>query len=150
MPDTLPDPATARAMATAANLRVLVGALRRRMRGEGHLGDLTFSQSSVLLHLEREGPTTVTALAKLEGVRPQSMGATVAVLQAAGWVEGAPHPTDGRQTLLSLTQACRERVAAGRAAREDWLLKAMRSQLTAAEQDELARAVALLKRLAEA
>ena len=150
MPDTASDPVVVRALATAVELRVLVGSLRRRMRGQGHLGDLTFSQSSVLLHLEREGPLTVTALAKLEGVRPQSMGATVAVLQAAGWVAGSPDPSDGRQTLLSLTQACRERVAAGRAAREDWLFKAMRSRLTPAEQDELARAVTLLKRLAEA
>ena len=77
------------------------------------------------------------------------MGANVAALETAGLVSGTPDPDDGRQTIWSLTAACRERVKAGRTAREDWLYRTLQSKLTAAEQEELARAVELLKRLVE-
>jgi DNA-binding MarR family transcriptional regulator len=142
-----PDPASAPAL--AAELRILIGRLKRRLREQAHLGDFTSSQSAALRHLHREGPATVTALAKAEGMRPQSMGAIVAVLEAAGLVSGAPDPDDGRQTILSLTDVCRERLAAGRAAREDWLLRAIEAHLTPSEQEQVAGAVALLKRLVE-
>jgi DNA-binding MarR family transcriptional regulator len=143
------DPAAARASALAGELRVLIGKLKRRLRQEVHLGDLTWSQVSVLGHLERDGPATVTELARAEGVRPQSMGATVSVLQAAGLVNGTPHPTDGRQTVLSLTPACRDWIKASRAAGEDWLFHAIRTRLAAREQEELATSIELLKRLVE-
>jgi len=138
---------TARSTTLAADLRVVVGQLRRRWREEGMIGDLTPSQVSVLGYLERFGPSTVTALAKADGVRPQSMGATVAVLEDAGLVRGAQDPADGRQTIFSLTAKCRELVRSSRAAREDWLSRAIQSNFSAAEQEKLASGVALLKRL---
>lgn len=117
------DPDAARASAVALDLRVLMGKLRRRLRETGHAGDLTWSQTSVLAHLESEGPATVTTLARAQGVRPQSMGANVAVLEAAELISGAPDPTDGRQTILSLTAAAREEIKSGRTAKEDWLAR---------------------------
>jgi DNA-binding MarR family transcriptional regulator len=142
-------PGTDGASALAAELLVLIGKMKRRLREQAHIGDLTWSQISVLSHLERNGPATVTTLARAEGVRPQSIGATVSVLQAAGLVSGIPDPTDGRQTIWSLTAACRERVKAGRAAREDWLFRAIETQLGPAEQERLASSVELLKRLVD-
>lgn len=144
------DAGAARASALAGELRVVIGRLKRRLREQASTGDLTWSQVSVLSHLERDGPATVTTLARAEGVRPQSMGATVAVLEAAGLVSGAPHPVDGRQTILSLTTACLDWIKAGRAAREDWLFRAIRTRLAPDEREELARAIDLLKRLADA
>ncbi|HZZ13729.1 MAG TPA: MarR family transcriptional regulator [Paraburkholderia sp.] len=133
--------------ATAEDLRVLVGKLRRRLREEANIGDFTPSQIQVLHLLEREGPATVTTLARLQGVRPQSMGETLSVLKAAGAVSGAPDPNDGRQTVLSLTPVFRKRVKANRAAREDWLFREIQARFSAAEQHQLATGVALLKRL---
>lgn len=135
--------------ATAVELRVLIGQLKRRLREEARLGDFTWSQLSVLSRLDRDGPATVSALARAEGVRSQSMGATVAVLEDAGLVSGEPDPADGRQTILSLTEACRERVKASHAAREDWLVRAIQTKLEPAEQEQLAVALELLKRLAQ-
>jgi DNA-binding MarR family transcriptional regulator len=137
-----------RASSLAAELRVLIGQLRRRLREQGSLGDLTDSQTAVLRRLDSDGPATVTALARAEAMRPQSMGANVAALEAAGLISGTPDPNDGRQTILSLTAACRQKVKAGRMAREDWLFRAIQTNLAPAEQAELARAVELLKRLA--
>ncbi|MEC4591687.1 MarR family transcriptional regulator [Nitrospirillum amazonense] len=140
------DPDAPAVMATAVELRVVMGLLRRKLREQANVGDLTPSQIAVLRRLDG-GPATVTALAKAEGVRSQSMGATVAALEAAGLVMGSPDPADGRQTLWDLTPACRERVRVGRALHEDWLFRAMRARLTATERAELGRAIDLLKRL---
>ena len=133
----------------AAELHALVGKLKRKLREQASAGDLTPSQSAVLRHLGRDGPTTVTALAKAEGVRPQSMGATVAGLEALGLVKGAPDAKDGRQTILSLTPSCREMMRSGRAARQDWLLRAIKSKLSAEEQAELAFSLRLLSRIVD-
>jgi DNA-binding MarR family transcriptional regulator len=137
----------ARASALARELRLLIGMLKRRLREEAHPGDFTVSQLSVLSRLEREGPATVSRLARAEGMRPQSMGATVSVLESAGLVSGSPDPQDGRQIILALTPACQELIKAGRAAREDWLLRAVQTRLTEQEQEALAVGVELLKRL---
>jgi DNA-binding MarR family transcriptional regulator len=133
--------------ATAEDLRVIVGKLRRRLREEAHVGDLTPSQVQVLMLLEREGPATVTTLARIQGMRPQSMGETLSVLKAAGFVSGTPDPNDGRQTVLSLTPAFRKKVKASRAAREDWLFRTIQTRFSATEQQQLAIGVDLLKRL---
>jgi DNA-binding MarR family transcriptional regulator len=143
------EPETGNASALAAELHALSGKLKRRLREQASTGDLTQSQLAVLRHLDRQGPTTVTALARMEGVRPQSMGATVAGLEALGLIKGSPDATDGRQTILSLTPACRELIRSGRAARHDWLLKTIQSRLTPQEQAQLAAAMSLLNRLVD-
>ena len=89
--------------------------------------------------LDADGPATISALARAEGVRPQSMGATVAALEAAGLTQGRHDPDDGRQTLISLTPACRERLTQGRAARQDWLTRQI-ERLTPEERARLAAA----------
>jgi DNA-binding MarR family transcriptional regulator len=145
-----PEPADserAGASALAAELRIVAGALSRRLREQADVGDLTSAQKSVLLRLERDGPTTGSALARAEAMRPQSMGAIIAVLEAAGYVTGAPDPADGRQTILSLTDHFRDWVSAARAARQDWLLRTLQARLTAQEQHQVADAVQILKRL---
>jgi len=137
------------ASALARELRVVISQLRHRLREQSHPGDYTWSQTSVLIRLERDGPATVSALARAEGVRQQSMGATISALEEAGLVSGSPDPTDGRQTILSLTDACRELIKAKRVAKEDWLLRAIQSKLSSEEQEKLAVALELLKRLAD-
>ena len=135
------------ASALAGELRILISQLRHRLRKQTHLGDYTWSQTSVIIRLERDGPATVSALARAEGVRQQSMGATISTLEAAGLVKGSPDPADGRQTILSLTDACREMIQASRAAKEDWLFHAIQTKL--AEQERLATDLELLKRIAD-
>ena len=141
------DSQTARGAALAGELRIVAGALSRRLREQADVGDLTSAQKSVLLRLERDGPTTGSALARAEGMRPQSMGAIIAALETAGYVAGAADPSDGRQTIISLTDHFRDWVSAARAARQDWLLRTLQARLTVREQHQLAGAVELLKRL---
>ena len=141
--------ASSPAAALASELHALFGRLKRRLREQASAGDLTPSQIAVLVHLDRDGPTTVSALARLESVRPQSMGATVASLEALGLVKGSPDPSDGRQTILSLTPTCEEMIRTGRAARHEWLLRAIESKLTPQEQAQLKTALPLLSRIVD-
>jgi DNA-binding MarR family transcriptional regulator len=135
--------------ALAGELRISLGKLIRRVREQAHPGDFTSAQKSVLLRLDRDGPATVSALARAESVRPQSMRVTVAGLEAMGAISGRPDPTDGRQTLIALTATFRKTVKASRAAKDDWLVRALQAQLSPQEQDTLATAVKLLERLAD-
>ena len=114
----------------AQDLRALLGKLKRRLREQAHAGDLTPSQVSVLLRLEKDGPATASQLARAEAMRPQSMASVVAALEALNLVSGAPHPTDGRRTLLSLTDLCHQRLREGRAARQDWLTRIIQTRLS--------------------
>ena len=78
------------------------------------------------------------------------MSAIVASLEAAGLVSGAPDPIDGRQTMWSVTEKCRQWIKQNRMAREDWLFQVIRTSFSAQEQKDLARGIELLKRVADA
>ncbi|MDR3617588.1 MAG: MarR family transcriptional regulator [Candidatus Obscuribacterales bacterium] len=136
-------------LVAAGELHGILGRLKRRLREEYNTGDLTLSQLAVLGHLDRNGPATVTNLAKAEGVRSQSMGATVATLEAAGLVSGSADPNDGRQTVIHITPLCREKIDARLAARQDWLFRSIKAKLSPPEQEQLASAIQLLKRLVD-
>jgi DNA-binding MarR family transcriptional regulator len=140
-------PRSAQADAIASLLRTTAGRLKRRLREQSGAADLTPSQTSVLLRLESEGPATTSALARAEGMRSQSMGVLITSLQTAGLVESRPDPEDKRQTILSLTSSCRQRIEEGRAARQDWLSRIIDARLSDEEQDLLAAALPLLDRL---
>jgi len=136
------------AAALASDLRVVLGRLVRRLREQTEGSDLTRSQSSVLARLERDGAATATALARAEGVRPQSMAKIVAALEEAGLISGSPDPSDGRKNVLSLTGSAREQFRSGRLAKEDWLTRAIAAGLSPEETDRLAQCTELLERLA--
>jgi DNA-binding MarR family transcriptional regulator len=131
---------------SASELRIVLGQLMRRLRVENSLPLL---HGSVLARLERDGEQTTSALASTERVRQQSMSQTVAELAAAGLVSRTPDPTDGRRILIGLTGQGRATLAEDRARRDGWLASAIEADLTLEEQEVLARAVALLRRLVQ-
>lgn len=133
----------------ASEIRTISGKLKRRLREHGKQSDLTPSQTSVLLRLEKDGSATVSTLARAEGMRPQSMSSAIAPLQQMGLVKGAPDPTDKRQTLMSLTPKCLKWLKEGRAARQDWLAMTISQKLSTHEQRTLRAAFELLARLVE-
>jgi DNA-binding MarR family transcriptional regulator len=133
----------------AGQLRVSIGKLTRRLREQAHPGDFTSTQKSVLLRLERDGPVTVSMLARAESVRPQSMRVTVASLETMGVLSGVPDPADGRQTIFSLTPAFLKTVKTSRTVKEDWLVRTLQAQLAPREREQLADAIDLLNRLAD-
>lgn len=147
--NALDDPPTVRAAMLAQDIRGLAGKLKRRLREQSNVGDLTPSQTAVLLRLEKDGPATTSELARAEAMRPQSMGTVIAALESAGLVHGAPDLADGRKTMLSLTDACKQWISEGRAARQDWLSRTIQSRLSLQEQQQLSAALTLLQRIVE-
>lgn len=123
-----------------------IGRLVRHMRAAAAQHELSLTESAVLARLGREGPATTAELARAEGMRPQSMSAAVATLEERGLIERKPHPSDGRQTNIALT----DKGAAVRSSTKD-LKRAWLAQATAGLADEerqtLARASEILKRL---
>jgi DNA-binding MarR family transcriptional regulator len=133
----------------AGVLRVAIGLLLRRMRQAQVAGELTLPESSALTRLDRGGPATASALAKLEQISPQSMGATLSALEARGLVERQPDPADGRRVVLSVTESGLKMLRDKRNARVEQLAKALSTGFTAAELRQLMEAAPLLERLAQ-
>jgi DNA-binding MarR family transcriptional regulator len=133
----------------AGALRVSIGLLLRRLRQTQAEGELTLPESSALARLDRGGPATASALAKLEQISPQSMGATLGALEARGLVERRPDPADGRRVVLSVTGAGRDVLRDKRNARTQRLAKALSSGFTPGELRLLMAAAPLLERLAQ-
>ena len=133
----------------AGALRGSIGLLLRRMRQTRTDGELTLPENSALTRLDRGGPATASALAKLEQISPQSMGATLGALEARGLIERRPDPGDGRRAVLSVTEAGSRLLRDKRNARTEQLAKALSAGFTPAEIRLLAAASPLLERLAE-
>lgn len=131
----------------AASLRLASMRLARRLRLERGRDDLTLSQLAVLGSLDRHGPATPGELAEIERVRPPSMTRIVNSLEEAGLVVRRPHPTDGRQVIVELTDQAHVLVDDDRRRRTAWLALQL-DELTADERDALRVAAPLLDRLA--
>jgi DNA-binding MarR family transcriptional regulator len=135
---------TEAALATA--MRISISRLARRLRVEQRLGlgrtDAVLSdiQLAALAALERHDSMTPGELAEHEKVQPPSMTRVIAVLEERGLVLRAPHATDRRQVVLTVTPAGRSVVQLVRRRREAWL--AQRLQELAPEERQILRAAA--------
>jgi DNA-binding MarR family transcriptional regulator len=137
------------AVEAAQALRVFLGRLRRRMQDASAVGELTAAQASALARLAVNEPTSTSALAGAERVRPQSMAATVAVLEKQGLIRREDDPSDGRRQLMFLTPAGRAYAQGARDSREEWLTRTLAQRLTGSELAVVNEAMALLERIVE-
>jgi DNA-binding MarR family transcriptional regulator len=133
----------------AGALRASIGLLLRRLRQVQAEGEITLPESAALTRLDRGGPSTASALARLEQISPQSMGATLGALEARGLIERRPDPQDGRRVVLSITDAGRQVLQNKRNARAERLAKALAAGFTPSELRQLQAAAPLLERLAQ-
>lgn len=133
--------------ALAVTLRLSVGRLARRLRQES-LGDLTPSQRSALASLDREGPLRMSDLAAIERVTAPSMTGIVGRLEQRGLVDREINPDDARSTVVAITSAARDLLAAIRAKRTAFLAERL-AILSDEEISTLSRAVELLERITE-
>lgn len=133
----------------AAELRVAVARLRRRLANEREPGnDIGIGVMAVLSCLYRNGELSIGALAAFERVQPPSMTRAVRKLEEKGYLARRACEGDGRVVLVSLTEAGRELVLADRRRRDEWLACRLRG-LTPDERATLRAAAPLLARLAE-
>jgi DNA-binding MarR family transcriptional regulator len=125
-----------------------IGLLVRRVRAAAATQELSLTESAVMARLARGGPATTADLARAEGMKPQSMGTTIAALEEMGMVERKPHPTDGRQVNIALTAKGAAVRKSARDAKRTWLTQAI-AQLDDAERETLFKAGEIIKRLVE-
>ena len=138
---------TADAWELAAQLRLMVARLNRTLLKKAGANQLSLSHTCVLIRLEREGPNSVSELARAEGMRPQSMSEIIAELDTAGLIRGTPDPADGRRTVISLTDAGWDAIKLSRAERQDWLVHMIGAKFSTAELKQLLATMELLARL---
>ena len=93
----------------ATALRISVSRLARRLRVERLMPELaepalSDTQLAALATLERHGAMSPGDLAEHEKVQPPSMTRVIAALVDWELVTRAPHPTDRRQVVLTVTR----------------------------------------------
>lgn len=134
--------------ALATRLRLAVVRLNRRLRAQRDTEAVaTLTQLSALSTLHQHGPMSPRDLAVRERVQPPSMTRVIAALAELGFIERSPHLTDGRQTVVALTEAGRAYIDAEVSARERWLDLRL-AELSAEERTVLSRAAEIIDRMA--
>ena len=137
----------------ATALRISVSRLARRLRVErtGGLAEtgLSDTQLAALATLERHDGMSPGELAAHEKVQPPSMTRVIATLEERGLLLRAPHPTDRRQVILSVTEDGRTIVKEARRLRDAWLARRLK-ELTPQERAALRAAAPVLEKLSQA
>jgi DNA-binding MarR family transcriptional regulator len=135
-------------------MRISISRLARRLRVERlGLGEteavLSDIQLAALAALERHDSMTPGELAEHEKVQPPSMTRVIAVLEERGLVRRAPHATDRRQVVLTVTTEGSDLVHRVRRRREAWLAQRMQ-ELTVEERGILRAAAPILEKISQA
>jgi DNA-binding MarR family transcriptional regulator len=136
----------------ATALRISVSRLARRLRAErlakGLEPGLSDTQLAALAALERHSAMTPGELAEHEKVQPPSMTRVITALEERGLVSRAPHATDRRQVVLTVTEHGSVVVQQSRQLREAWLAQRLR-ELTQQERATLRAAAPILEKLSQ-
>ncbi|QXJ26759.1 MarR family transcriptional regulator [Actinomadura graeca] len=136
----------------AEQLRISIARLSRRLRtlrpsaGDGVPDPLPLTQFAALTAIERHGSMTPRELADHEKVQPPSMTRVIAFLEERGLLARSPHPTDGRQVVLSVTEAGATLLRDERRRKEAWLSRRL-GELTEDEREILRRAAPIIDKL---
>jgi DNA-binding MarR family transcriptional regulator len=133
---------------TAARLRLAIVRTARRMRQEAG-GGLSPSQAAALATIDRHGPLTPSELAAHERVQRPTIARLLARLEEDGLVTRAPDPSDGRSSLISLSDDGRVLLQSVRSRKDAFLAQRMRG-LDAEERATLERAATIIERMLEA
>ena len=137
----------------ATALRISISRLARRLRVErlglgGTETALSDIQLAALAALDRHEAMTPGELAEHEKVQPPSMTRVIAVLEERNLVRRAPHATDRRQVVLTVTAEGRALVNRVRRRREAWLAQRLQ-ELSPEERAILRSAAPILEKLSQ-
>ncbi|HEY0260347.1 MAG TPA: MarR family transcriptional regulator [Lacisediminihabitans sp.] len=131
-----------------AEVRSAVGRLYRRFRSERADGSLGDTALAVLTWLHKRGPQTLTELSEYGHVAPASMSQTVNRLTSSGYAVRTRDPDDRRKVIFTTTPEGAALATAARTQRNVWLDTQLNA-LSAADRQAIARASALLGRIAD-
>jgi DNA-binding MarR family transcriptional regulator len=136
---------TATGTDAASRLRLVVTRLGRKLRRQAG-GDLTPSQASALVTVERHGPMTLGDLSAVENVSPPTLTKVVAALEERGLVARSSDPSDRRVARVEATPEASELLATTRSRGNAYLAARLQS-LPPEDLAALERALDVLERL---
>ena len=106
-------------------------------RGEGPMGRrVPFARERILRFIGEQEPISQNRLSELLGVRPQSLSETLKKLEQDGYIRRAKNEADKRETLVTLTDAGRQRQEEVQAVRTEQVERFL-APLTEEEQQQL-------------
>jgi DNA-binding MarR family transcriptional regulator len=143
----LPDTSADTHLELAARLRLSVARLARRLRQQTAM-ELTPSQNSALISIERHGPLTPSELAEIERIQRPTATRILGALIERGLVARQPDASDRRSSRVSITRNGADVLARGRRRKNAYLARRLET-FDADELETLDRAAALLERLME-
>lgn len=123
--------------------------LARRLRGIAADSEITRSGIVLLITLFREGPKSAVALARSEGLQPQSLSRLLSQLEGDGLIQRSVDPADRRRQRIELTDGGRRVAQQAMAERRQWLAQVMAQELNESERRTLLAAAEVMLRIAE-
>ncbi|WP_245542966.1 MarR family winged helix-turn-helix transcriptional regulator [Ruania albidiflava] len=139
-------PAPAPAAGTLGpDLLAVIARLNRWATSQANL-EIPAAQARLLAAVEQIGPARTSDLARLDSSSQPTITAQLQRAEQDGWVRRTPDPSDGRASLVALTDAGRAVLGDVRRARAQ-VLAGRLDELSATERDVLTQAIAVVERL---
>ncbi|MFD4356178.1 MarR family winged helix-turn-helix transcriptional regulator [Nocardia sp. NPDC058518] len=135
--------------ALASALSLLTVRLDRLLRSHHADSQISLVQRSALTTLIRDGAMSPGALANKEGVRPPSMTRVINALAELELIERRPHPSDGRQIVVSASRAGRSHLNDKVSTRDSWLAEQL-TKLSSEQTILLRQALVIMSQIGEA
>lgn len=129
----------------ANELRQVISAFVRNARVA--TATVRTSQHETLDLLDTHQALSIADLARLRGVKHQSMRLVINELELQGLVQRQKSPQDARAQLIVLSESARALLADARAQRSEWIAQQIADKLDAAACEDLEKGVAALRKL---
>jgi DNA-binding MarR family transcriptional regulator len=136
----------------AQEVRVAIGRVARRLRQIYALvreDAPSFTEIAILVRLDRDGPSSPSALAGHERVTSQAIAGVVRELERRSLITRRPDQDDRRRVVIAITGAGRRLLRDREHAVVEALVRSLAEDFTAAELRRLTAVVPLLNRLAD-
>lgn len=141
----MPSPHDQQTLQLAEALRSAVSTFVRHVRVA--TSTARTSQLETLELLETRGAITIAELARLRGVRHQSMRLVIQELESQGYITRQPNAQDARAQLIALTETACTMLNDARERRARWIADVLTEKLDAQSRDDLVKGIAALNKL---
>jgi DNA-binding MarR family transcriptional regulator len=122
--------------------------LARALRGSARAAEVTGGALGLLATLYRSGPLSAVALARAEGLQPQSLSRLLVRLETDGLIARTVDEDDRRRHVITLTPRGLGALGWSMGERRRWLAQVMHERLSEAERATLAAAADIMLRIA--
>jgi DNA-binding MarR family transcriptional regulator len=122
--------------------------LARRLRQSAPSAELTGGGLGLLVTLYQGGPMSAAALARCEGLQPQSLSRLLARMERDGLIERKADVVDRRRGVIAVTRRGLEALNGAMSQRRRWLSAVMTDRLNDQERSVLLQAAELMLRIA--